>query len=305
VRAAKALADLRIDRIDDYLHSLHEDGYAPRAINHYIQALISFCNWAVTDTRLAANPLKKLTNYNAAADIRHKRRALNVDEVSSLIESARHSRQTIQGYGPELRARLYELAFHTGLRRKEIASLTPASFDLKSVLPNVTVAAACSKHRKTHVLPRHSHHLTLLPTWLHGAKLHEPLFPGLAGKKTWLMVKKELERAGIPYETPDGIADFHASGRHSYITELLRNGTSLAKARKLARHKDVSMTMRYTHIGLADQTKALAALPATKTSGTGQYIGRTAGPLTSDATSRPDTDSHKTQSTTSNRTVGA
>jgi integrase len=75
------------------------------------------------------------------------------------------------------------------------------------------------------------------------------------------MVKKDLERVGIPYETPDGIADFHASGRHTYITELLRNGASITETRKLARHTDVKMTMRYTHVGLADQAKALTSLP--------------------------------------------
>ena len=41
------------------------------------------------------------------------------------------------------------------------------------------------------------------------------LFPRIERKKTWLMVKKDLERIGIPYETPEGIADFHAAGRHS------------------------------------------------------------------------------------------
>ena len=41
------------------------------------------------------------------------------------------------------------------------------------------------------------------------------LFPQIERKKTWLMVKKDLERVGIPYETPEGIADFHAAGRHS------------------------------------------------------------------------------------------
>ena len=36
-------------------------------------------------------------------------------------------------------------------------------------------------------------------------------FPGSRGKKTWLMVKKDLERIGIPYENPDAIADFTCS----------------------------------------------------------------------------------------------
>ena len=75
------------------------------------------------------------------------------------------------------------------------------------------------------------------------------------------MIRKDLEAAGIPYNTKDGDADFHAAGRHTYITELLRNGTSLVVARELARHSDVNMTMRYTHIGLLDQAKGIQNLP--------------------------------------------
>src|SRR5690606_35188193 len=66
---------------------------------------------------------------------------------------------------------------------------------------------------------------------------------------------------GIPYETPDGIADFHAAGRHTHITELLRNGATLPEAKELARHTDVKMTMRYTHIGIEDQARALRGIP--------------------------------------------
>ena len=54
-------------------------------------------------------------------------------------------------------------------------------------------------------------------------------------RKYGRMVKLDLERAGIPYETPEGTADFHAAGRHTYITELLRSGVSLVEARELAR----------------------------------------------------------------------
>jgi hypothetical protein len=75
------------------------------------------------------------------------------------------------------------------------------------------------------------------------------------------MVKLDLERVGISYETAEGVADFHAAGRHTYITELLRSGVSLVEARQLARHTDVRMTMRYTHIGLEDQAQAVAKLP--------------------------------------------
>lgn len=61
--------------------------------------------------------------------------------------------------------------------------------------------------------------------------------------------------------TSEGLADFHAAGRHTHITELLRNGATLPEARELARHSDIKMTMKYVHIGIDDQAKALAALP--------------------------------------------
>jgi len=56
------------------------------------------------------------------------------------------------------------------------------------------------------------------------------------------------------------VADFHAAERHTHITQLLRQGASLPEATELARHTDVKMTMRYAHLGLDDQARALAAL---------------------------------------------
>ena len=39
----------------------------------------------------------------------------------------------------------------------------------------------------------------------------------------------------------------------------------LFETRELARHSDIRMTMRYTHIGLDDQARAVAAIPAPRT----------------------------------------
>jgi hypothetical protein len=129
----------------------------------------------------------------------------------------------------------------------------------------LTIEAKNSKHRRKDILPLHPHLIRVLPGWLKGIPAGQPLFPRLAKRRTWLMIKKDLERAGIPYETEEGTADFHAVGRHTHITELLRNGASLVEARELARHSDIRMTMRYTHIGLDDQARAVAAIPAPRT----------------------------------------
>jgi len=194
-------------------------------------------------------------------DVRHRRRALSSDDILRLIDSARTSGVSIQEYDGETRARIYTLSYLTGLRRGEIASLTPRSFSLDAPTPTVTVEAAYSKRRRRDVLPLHPELVALLREWLADVPDDSRFFPKLARRRTWLMVKLDLERIGIPYVTPEGIADFHAAGRHTHITELLRNGATLPEARELARHSDIKMTMHYTHIGMADQAKALRQLP--------------------------------------------
>jgi integrase-like protein len=153
----------------------------------------------------------------------------------------------------------------TGLRRLELASLIPQSFKLDDAQPTLIVQAACSKHRRKATLPMHPELVAMVREWIKGLAPDEPLFPRLAYKKTYTMVQKDLERAGIPYETHEGLADFHAAGRHSHITGLVRSGASIIEAKELARHADIKQTARYVHIGMEDRAEALAGLPAPKT----------------------------------------
>jgi hypothetical protein len=206
-----------------------------------------------------------LERLNPEVDVRRKRRALTAEEIGKLVASARSSGIRIQRFTGEQRARIYILSYMTGLRKNELGSLTPRSFRLDDSPPTLTVDASSSKHRKKDVLPIHPELVALLRGWLKGMLPNQRLFPRLGLRKAAVMVRKDLARVGIPYENDDGVADFHAAGRHTHITELLRNGTSLPEAKELARHADIKMTMRYTHIGLADQAKAVARLPSPRT----------------------------------------
>jgi integrase len=253
--------DMNPDKVAETLVAIWEkDKFGHRTYNHYVQAIHSFGNWLVTSRRLPSNPVIGLERLNPDVDVRHPRRALTPEEVAKLVESARTSDEEIQCYSGEARARVYITSYMTGLRRKELASLTPRSFDLEGEPPTVTVQATVSKHRKKDVLPLHPDLVVMVKEWIAGLDADEPLFPGLDFRRTWLMVKKDLERVGIPYETAEGIADFHAAGRHSHVTELLRSGASLPEARELARHADVRTTMKYTHIGMEDRARALSNL---------------------------------------------
>ena len=75
------------------------------------------------------------------------------------------------------------------------------------------------------------------------------------------MLKKDLATAKLEYENEDGVADFHIL-RHVFGTMLARAGTAPQIAKKLTRHSDINLTLKYyTHLTHSDQSKALEQLP--------------------------------------------
>jgi hypothetical protein len=128
--------------------------------------------------------------------------------------------------------------------------------------------------------------------WVRDLGPDDLLFPRIERKKTWLMVKKDLERIGIPYETPDGIADFHAAGRHIHITGLVRSDASILEAKELPRRADIRQTEKYTHMGMEDRAETLAGPPSPFTSAdvdclhyvcdSGDVLSQEVSPLVSD-----------------------
>ncbi len=262
----KALSDLEAEKIEEALKELRRaEDLGNRTYNHYLQAIDEFGKWLVSSKRLPTNPVAGIGRLNAETDVRHKRRALTPEEVSKLVRAARESGCEVQGYPGELRARVYLMSFFTGLRRLELGSITPRSFKLDDEQPTLVVEAACSKHRRKDTLPMHPELVALVRAWTEGMEPDAPLFPRLARKKTYTMVQKDLERAGIPYETHEGLADFHAAGRHSHITGLIASGASIMEAKELARHADIRQTAKYTHIGMRARADALAGLVAPNT----------------------------------------
>ena len=89
-----------------------------------------------------------------------------------------------------------------------------------------------------------------------------------AAREAWLEESKTPEERKareesdfLEYQDDSGLfADFH-SNRHLFITSLERAGLSPKMAQTLARHSDVRLTLGvYTHVGLHDQTVAIASL---------------------------------------------
>ena len=120
--------------------------------------------------------------------------------------------------------------------------------------------AGYSKRRRTDTLPLRADLADLLARWMQGRS--GPLWPGTWLERSARMIRRDLEAAGIPYETDAGVFDFHAL-RHQFLSDLAQSGVHPKVAQELARHSTISLTMdRYSHVLDGQKTDALESLPS-------------------------------------------
>jgi hypothetical protein len=98
-----------------------------------------------------------------------------------------------------------------------------------------------------------------LAPWLATRPPGRPVFD--VPERTAEMLRVDLEAAGLDYETPSGVADFH-SLRGVYISNLVASRASVKTCQVLARHSTPSLTIGlYAKASLHDIQGAVAALP--------------------------------------------
>jgi integrase len=239
----------------------HAQGMGISTSNHYLVAVKHFSKWLVKDGRAGIDALAHLSRLNARTDVRRRRRSLAPEAFARLLDAAAQGQPFCRLPGPD-RACLYLLAANTGFRARELASLTPASFNLDAPTPTVTVAAAYSKHRREDVQTIRRDLAELLRPYLAGKPAGQRLWSGSWWQNAAEMLRIDLEAAGIPYADAAGsVFDFHGT-RHKFISDLAASGVHPKMAQVLARHSTITLTMdHYTHLELHDQTAALEKLP--------------------------------------------
>jgi integrase len=195
-------------------------------------------------------------------DRRRSRRILTDAELVRLIAAAeaapRRYKCLVNG---RARAALYRVAAFTGLRASELASLTPAHFDLTADTPTVTIEVRDAKGRRHAVIPLHPELLGFLKTWLAGRPVRNPLWPGKWAKHhhqvRW--VERDAKRAGLGADIT-----FHGL-RRSFVTALIRAGADIDQVRRLARYRDVKTTLNsYAVTTLDDEAAAINLLKPLK-----------------------------------------
>ncbi len=280
---AKFICDLTPLSVQGALKQLRDKGRSLKTCNHYLRAIKSFSRWLHRDKRTRDDALMILESFNAITDLRRVRREISPEELIRLITTAEG--RTLAEHrmpGPD-RAMAYRLALGTGFRAKELRSMTPASFDLDSDPPTVTVTAAHSKRRRKDSQPIRRNLAEQLRPWIKGRPKGEMLFARLpkntarmlrsdlkAAREAWIAEAKtdaeiEARRKSdfLAYENGAGeVFDFHAT-RHTYISGIVNGGASVKVAQELARHSTPTLTIgRYAQTRLHDLEGALESLPS-------------------------------------------
>ena len=243
VAKADRISCLSLSKVTDALQALRtEDGFNQETINHYIRAVKGFSRWLWKDKRAREHHLAHLATSNPDGDRRYIRRPLTPEEAARVIEAAEQGPEVMGMTGPD-RAMLYMVALGTGFRAmRELRPLTPERFNLDADPPTITARAGYTKNGKEAVQPIAQSLADRLAPWLATKPPGRPVFDGMT-ERTAEMLRVDLEAAGVPYETSEGIVDFHAS-RVAYISNLVASGASVKVCQTLARHSTPSLDHR-------------------------------------------------------------
>ncbi len=165
------------------------------------------------------------------------------------------------------RALLYLFAALTGLRRKEIATLTWGNLDLEGDAPTVTVEARYSKNRRKDSVVLSAALAGELIAWRRQRAdelgrevlISDPVLH--VGRMIVHRLREDCRYVGIEVEDAAGrVVDFHAL-RHTTATLLSRAKVSPRAAQAHLRHSSITQTMKtYTHLEMLDRVQASEAL---------------------------------------------
>ena len=278
------IGDLQPSAVVGFLADLRAAGKSIATANYYLVATKSFTRWLWRDKRVAADPLAGMSKLaHADTDVRHARREWSADECLRLFEAARTSNRPYRFLtGPD-RFALYLTSAGTGLRASELASLTPASFELDATPAVVRLQSAYAKNRKQAELPLPAEVADVLRDYLASKPADLPIWPGTWNQDAAEMIRGDLNEAREQWlqsiqdarqrtqaeqsdflaycDTEGRFIDFHAL-RHTYISRIVRSGATPKAAQSLARHSTVTLTLgRYAHVALHDLSAAVDALP--------------------------------------------
>lgn len=219
---------------------------AIRTKNHHLTILRAFLRYLIQEEEMDTLPPDRVTRFR---EEQRKVKVLFREELTRLLSSP----DTNTRDGKRDKA-ILELFFSTGMRLAELRSINRT--DLNFMTREISIRGKRGKLRvvflsdssveslKDYLNARIDH---ILPLFIgHHEKATFEMPPGesfrLSANMIYRIVKRYARQAGIlTNPSPHTL-------RHSFATDLLRNGADLRSVQELLGHKDLSTTQIYTHV---------------------------------------------------------
>ncbi len=208
-------------------------GRSAKTLKEYLGCVRGFLNWLVRSGCLPADPLASVGKVDTRGREVRNRQAFSHENFLSMMEVATLDRRVV-----------YAVAYYTGLRRSEIASMCWGDFNLSETSPTFTILAEHAKNKKSATLPIFQGLREILIDYRNSCDSPGPSSKAFKVPHRLDAFHRDLKAAGIPKVDDRGkILDFH-SFRHSFGTRLAEAGVPLAFAMLLMRHSDPKLTAR-------------------------------------------------------------
>ena len=230
--------------VEKYKAQRLQDGVEPASVNREVACLKHMCNKAVEWGYIKSSPV---TGVKLLKEPPGRIRYLETEEIDRLLQAINGLKR---GCGRYLRP-IVVLALNTGLRKNEILQLKWKDIDLKE--RRITVKR--TKNNEIRTVP-----------------INDTLYEELV--KVARQSESEYvfcDRSGVPYGnvrksfdsalTLAKIEDFHFHDlRHTFASHLVMKGCDLRTVQQLMGHKEIKMTMRYSHLSKAHLQEAVSKL---------------------------------------------
>ena len=241
--------DLAPQDLVDFEVSLKASGLALSSINRALSAVKGFYKYAQLEFGIS-NPTLEIVSGKIS---RKLPKALSVDEITKLIESAKR-----EGNPISLRDfAILELLYSSGARVSEIVGVNTADISISQTSDgDVTVLKLRGKGSKERIVPLGKFAVAALEDYFtrtrpslasKNSKSEPALFLNSRGKRlsrqsAWQIVLDAAVATGL-----EGKVSPHVF-RHSYATHLLDGGADIRVVQELLGHSSVTTTQIYTLI---------------------------------------------------------
>jgi integrase len=239
----KLIMKISAYNLEHYMNT-RRDKVTPATVNRELSCIKHMLSKAVQWGYLVTNPLRTVNKYKEPPG---RVRYLSDDEIRRLLpHCADHIRPIIV------------MALHTGMRKGEILNLKWADIDMR----NRTITIRKTKNNELRILPINEVLYRTLEVM--GQQLDNQYVFSNTDGKPYRDIKVGF-RAAL---RRTGIRDFRFHDlRHTFASHLVMAGVDIRTVQVLLGHKDIRITMRYSHLSDQNLRKAVDKLVSSEYSG--------------------------------------